>query len=113
MLFDILIFVDTCSFFSFEIAVILNIIITYVIDGVHHIHYNKDYNPPKNLTAGTNGVHHIHYNKDCRDEINGRKKESPPSQEGGFRRVGNTPRKSVACQHFSVHHIHYNKDYNP
>ena len=32
--------------------------------GVHHIHYNKDYNIDSFLINRVPGVHHIHYNKD-------------------------------------------------
>ena len=51
-------------FFKANIAASGYIITTYRLRGVHHLHYNKDYNRiPKRLFSSV-GVHHLHYNKD-------------------------------------------------
>ena len=64
MFFDIVAIEVSCPFFLCEIAITTLDTSHYELHGVHHIHYNKDYNYGERSNKRLSGVHHIHYNKD-------------------------------------------------
>ena len=67
-LIDILIIYDLLHFLNRNIVIIVYLSESYGLYGVHHIHYNKDYNSFSFMAISPVGVHHIHYNKDYNSE---------------------------------------------